>query len=101
MEDVLLAHAMNGVPLPPRHGAPLRAVVPGWFGMASTKWLTRVRVEAGVSDNHFMAKGYRYTYPGEDPATAPPVEAVRVKSLITQPLEGSVIPHGPVPVRGF
>src|SRR5439155_1194620 len=63
MDDVLLAHAMNGISLPKRHGAPLRAVVPGWFGMASTKWLKRIRVESGASDNHFMVKGYRYTYP--------------------------------------
>ncbi len=101
MDDVVLAHAMNGVPLSKRHGAPLRAVVPGWFGMASTKWLTRLRVEAGASENHFMVKGYRYAYPGEDPLTSEPVEVLRVKSLITRPLEGAVIPRGQVEVRGF
>ena len=101
MDDVLLAHAMNGVPLSKRHGAPLRAVVPGWFGMASTKWLTRIRVEAGASDNHFMVKGYRYTYPGEDPLAALPVESLRVKSLITRPLEGEVIARGQLAARGF
>src|SRR5258706_6911940 len=101
MDDVLLAYGMNGVPLPKRHGAPLRAVVPGWFGMASTKWLTRIRVESAASDNHFMVKGYRYTYPGEDPLAAAPVEALRVKSLITRPLEGAVLRPGPVAVRGF
>ena len=69
--------------------------------MASTKWLTRIRVEAGASDNHFMVKGYRYAYPGGDPLAAPPVESVRVKSLITRPLEGAVIEPGPVQVRGF
>jgi sulfite oxidase len=87
-DDVLLAWAMNGEPLPAIHGAPLRAVVPGWFGMASAKWLTRVRLEAAPSDNYFMATGYRYRYPGEDPAAAPPVEALRIKSLITRPLDG-------------
>ena len=100
-DDVLLAHSMNGAPLGKRHGAPLRAVVPGWFGMASTKWLTRIRVEAGASDNHFMAKGYRYTYPGVDPLAAPPVEALRVKSIIARPLDGAVIKPGLVQVRGF
>jgi DMSO/TMAO reductase YedYZ molybdopterin-dependent catalytic subunit len=63
--------------------------------MASTKWLTRIRVEDKPSDNHFMARGYRYNYPGEDPATAPPVEAMRVKSIITQPAEGSVMVLAP------
>jgi sulfite oxidase len=89
MDDTLLAHAMGGEPLPELHGAPLRAVVPGWFGMASTKWLVGLRVEDRPSDNHFMAKGYHYNYQGEDPATAPPVETLRVKSVITRPIDGS------------
>src|SRR6185503_17457184 len=37
-DDVLVAYAMNGAPLPPQHGAPLRLVVPRWYGMASVKW---------------------------------------------------------------
>ena len=41
---MLLACAMNGAPLPPQHGAPLRLVVPGWYGMAQVKWLTRIEV---------------------------------------------------------
>ncbi len=41
-EDVLVAHAMNGAPLPPQHGAPLRLVVPRWYGMASVKWLRAI-----------------------------------------------------------
>src|SRR3989304_3485355 len=41
-EDVLLAFDMNGAPLLPQHGFPLRLVVPGWYGMASVKWLTRI-----------------------------------------------------------
>ena len=89
MQDVLLADRMNGEPIPALHGAPLRAIVPGWFGMASVKWVTRVRVEAEPSDNHFMVKGYRYVAPGGDPLTSPPVEEMRVKSVITRPLEGS------------
>jgi DMSO/TMAO reductase YedYZ molybdopterin-dependent catalytic subunit len=89
MGDVMLAHAMNGEPLSELHGAPLRVVVPGWYGMASTKWVTRVRVEEKPSDNHFMVKGYRYAYPGADPAAAPPVETVHVKSFIGRPLDGA------------
>ncbi len=101
MADVVLAHAMNGAPLSPLHGAPLRAVVPGWFGMASTKWIAKVRVEAEPSPNHFMAKGYRYVEPGGDPATSPPVEDLRVKSLITRPLEGARVAPGSVRVQGY
>ena len=91
MEDTLLAHTMNGSLLSGLHGAPLRLVVPGWFGMASTKWVTRLRVEDKPSDNHFMVRGYRYNYPGDDPAGAPPVERMLVKSLITQPTEGATV----------
>ena len=100
-EDVVLAHAMNGAALTPQHGAPLRAVVPGWFGMASTKWIAKIRVEAEPSSNHFMAKGYRYVEPGGDPVTSPPVEDLRVKSLITRPLDGTRVPPGPVRVHGY
>lgn len=95
MDDVLLALAMNDERLSPLHGAPLRAIVPGWYGMASTKWVTRVRLEDHPSDSFFMAKGYHYVYPGEDPAAAPPVETMRVKSVITRPIDGSEVQLAP------
>ena len=101
MHDVVLAYKMNDSPLPHEHGAPLRSIVLGWYGMASTKWLTRIRAEVDPSDNHFMAKGYRYVPPGGDPAASPPVEELRVKSLITHPHEGARVPAGVVLVRGF
>jgi sulfane dehydrogenase subunit SoxC len=43
-DEVLLAWEINGVPLPPQHGFPLRLVVPGWYGMASVTWLDRITV---------------------------------------------------------
>ena len=102
MFDVLLAYAMNGDPLPRLHGAPLRVIVPAWYGMASTKWVTRVRLEPTPSDNHFMVKGYRYNAPDADPAAVPPpVEEMRVKSVITRPLEGARAALGKVRVQGF
>jgi DMSO/TMAO reductase YedYZ molybdopterin-dependent catalytic subunit len=101
MFDVLLAHQMNGEPLLRLHGAPLRAIVPAWYGMASTKWLTGIRLEATPSDNHFMVNGYRYAYPGEDPSAAAPVEEMRIKSVITRPLEGGREALGNVRVQGF
>ena len=55
-EGALLAYAVNGVPLPPQHGFPLRLVVPGWYGMTSVKWLQRITVVAepfdGLPDGH-------------------------------------------------
>ena len=41
-DEVLLVDEMNGAPLPPQHGAPLRLVVPGWYGMTNVKWLVRI-----------------------------------------------------------
>ena len=48
-DEVLLAYAMNGQPLPPQHGFPLRLVVPGWYGMASVKWLERITLSTARS----------------------------------------------------
>jgi DMSO/TMAO reductase YedYZ molybdopterin-dependent catalytic subunit len=99
-DDVLLAHTMNRAPLSPAHGAPLRAVTPGWYGMASTKWLTKITLSDRPSDNHFQIRGYRWNKPGEDPLTSAPVEEMRVKSVITRPLEGAAL-TGPVTAEGF
>ena len=101
LERALLIYAMNDRALPARHGGPVRVIVPGWYGMASTKWVTRIRVEAAPSDNHFMVNGYRYVTPGSDPKSAPPVETMRVKSLITHPLDGEEVTAAGFDVRGF
>ena len=44
-DGALLAYGCNGEPLPPQHGFPLRLIVPGWYGMTSVKWLTRITVQ--------------------------------------------------------
>jgi DMSO/TMAO reductase YedYZ molybdopterin-dependent catalytic subunit len=93
LRDALLVWEMNGEPIPLLHGGPLRLLVPGWYGMASTKWLTHVHARATESDNSFMAKGYRY-------ADGSPVERMAVKSLIAQPLEGARVRSGTVRVAG-
>ena len=51
----LLAYAINGEPLPPQHGFPLRLVVPGWYGMTSVKWLARIDVIAEPFDGYQQA----------------------------------------------
>jgi DMSO/TMAO reductase YedYZ molybdopterin-dependent catalytic subunit len=51
-DDVILCWEVNGAPLDPKNGAPVRLVVPGWFGIAWTKWLTRIEVE----DRRFLSK---------------------------------------------
>lgn len=91
--EAFVAYAMNGQPLPLQHGGPLRLVVPRWYGMASTKWLTHVHARATESDNHFMARGYRY-------GDGSPVDLMHVKSLITAPLDGERVDVGTVRVTG-
>ena len=93
LTEAFLAWEMNGRPIPLLHGGPLRLLTPGWFGMASTKWLTHIHARPTISDNFFMATGYRY-------ADGTPVERLRVKSLITAPLAGQRLPLGQVRVSG-
>jgi sulfite oxidase len=93
LAEAFVAYEMNGAPLPHVHGGPLRLVVPRWFGMASTKWLTHVHARPTESDNHFMARGYRY-------ADGTPVDLMRVKSLITSPREGDQVKAGMTRVTG-
>jgi sulfane dehydrogenase subunit SoxC len=81
--QVLLAWQMNGRPLAPQHGAPLRLVVPGWFGMASVKWLERIAVLDRPFDGYQQVVGYRYTKQRGEPGT--PVRHSKVKSLIAPP----------------
>ena len=57
--EVLLASRLNGAPLPPVHGFPLRTVVPGWTGARSVKWLGRIVLAAEPSENYFQSKAYR------------------------------------------
>ena len=57
--DTLLAWEMNGMPLPSAHGAPLRAIVPGWYATDSVKWLTEIRLESREFRGHFEAAAYR------------------------------------------
>ena len=63
--EVLLAYEMNGEPLAKEHGAPLRLIVPGWFGIAWVKWLSRIEVHDRRYMNRFMARDY-VTIRGEE-----------------------------------
>jgi DMSO/TMAO reductase YedYZ molybdopterin-dependent catalytic subunit len=87
-EDVLMVYRMNGRPLPPEHGAPLRLLVPGWYGVSQVKWLERIEITPTRFMGWFMAKEYvsvRGVRRGEDVehrATA--VSRMRLKSLVTR-----------------
>jgi DMSO/TMAO reductase YedYZ molybdopterin-dependent catalytic subunit len=93
LADALVAYQMNGKPIPFLHGGPLRLIMPGWFGMASTKWLTQIHARPTESDNPYMASSYRYP-------DGTPVQKLAVKSLITTPLEGARLAAGTVKVSG-
>src|SRR5580704_6435421 len=99
--DTLLVYRMNGDVLPPEHGYPVRLIVPGWYGMASVKWLTNIRL-LDKPFRGFHESDY-YVYVAEGETGASPGERVTtmlVKSLITWPSRGGFIPTGSHRVRG-
>ncbi len=105
--DTIVAYAMNGEAIPLVHGAPLRAIIPGWEGAYAVKWLNALNVLPKDSGSFWVATGYRYpTYrvaPGAavDAKDMAPLTGLVVKSLITTPASGQTVPVGKVPVTGF
>ena len=105
--DTLVAYAMNDQPIPSAHGFPLRLVVPGWEGAYAIKWLNTLTVAAKEQDGFWVQTGYRYPTKRVAPGSAvdakdmAPLTGLVVKSLITRPLDGAVVPPGAVTVAGF
>jgi len=81
--DVLVVYAMNGQPLLPQHGAPLRLVVPGWYGMASVKWLASIDAVAAPFDGIQQLASYHFRAEAADPGV--PCTHMRVNSLMAPP----------------
>ena len=82
-EEVLLVYEMNGRPLEPQHGYPLRLVVPGWYGMTSVKWLARIEAIRGPFEGYQMMGSYRYSNNADD--AGEPVTLQKVRSLMVPP----------------
>jgi sulfane dehydrogenase subunit SoxC len=81
--DGLLAYEMNGAPLPPQHGFPLRLVVPGWYGMQNVKWLAKITVLEEPFGGYQNAVGYRmYSADGQP---GEPVTRMLPRSLMVPP----------------
>jgi DMSO/TMAO reductase YedYZ molybdopterin-dependent catalytic subunit len=98
--DTLVAIAMNGEPLTAEHGAPARLLVPGWYGMASVKWLTDVKALSKPFAGFYQKDHYVFRGQGDGLDDAP-VTLMRVKSIFTSPLEGARLPLGrPARVAG-
>jgi len=95
--EALVAWAMNGVPLPPDHGAPLRLLVPGWYGMASVKWLYRIEVLATPYVGQFQTTSYQFEWPDR---AREAVTTIFPKALVTDPAPGDILPRGPYTLRG-
>ena len=98
--EALLAYAMNGEMLPIQHGYPLRLVVPGWYAVASVKWLTEIDVIRGEFSGHYQTGAYFFEWQRDGQVVREPVSLQRVRSLITEPEPESEVQHGEVPVRG-
>ncbi|MCH7842377.1 MAG: sulfite oxidase [Chloroflexi bacterium] len=82
-DEVLLVYEMNGRPLEPQHGYPLRLVVPGWYGMTSVKWLESIEAIGQPFNGYQMHATYRYAQTAGDPGD--PVDIMRVRALMLPP----------------
>jgi DMSO/TMAO reductase YedYZ molybdopterin-dependent catalytic subunit len=96
----LLAYAMNGEPLPLEHGYPLRLIVPGWYAVASVKWLTEIEAIGSPFTGFFQAKRYVYETQHNGSVAREPVRLQQVRSVITQPSAGQEVTAGDLLVRG-
>ncbi|MFF1686467.1 MULTISPECIES: sulfite oxidase [unclassified Streptomyces] len=102
--DVLVAYGMNGAPLPPQHGYPLRLVVPGWYGMAHVKWLREITLVDAPFDGFQQAVAYRFRWNADDPGE--PVTKILPRALMIPPgfpdfmSRARVVRPGPVLLEG-
>jgi DMSO/TMAO reductase YedYZ molybdopterin-dependent catalytic subunit len=91
--DTLLATGMNGAPLPLEHGGPLRLLVPGWYGMASVKWLTRIALLTEPFEGHFQVERYVI---GRSP-----IREMNVRAVITEPEPNTRVKGRAIRVAGY
>jgi len=104
--EVILAYAMNGAPLPPAHGFPLRVIAPGYIGARSVKWLAEIHLQAAPSDNYFQAHAYKL-FPPDVRATNVDWDGgltlgeLSLNAVICAPQPGARLAAGPVLVEGY
>ncbi|MGH8102738.1 MAG: sulfite oxidase, partial [Chthoniobacterales bacterium] len=87
-ENALLVYKMNSVDLLPQHGFPVRAIVPGWYAMASVKWLTRIIVIDRPFSGYYQTLDYAFWKNNE----LVPLREMQVKAEIARPVTGETIP---------
>ena len=98
--DVVLAYAMNGEPLPVQHGFPVRLVVPGWYAVASVKWLTEIEVIERAFAGHYQGEKYVYETEQHGVLVREPVTLQRVRALLVEPRPDEQVARGELTVRG-
>lgn len=99
LDDVLVAYAMNGEPLPPDHGFPARLLVPGWVGVASIKWLGSLHVSRSPLSSPWNTVFYRMRG-GEYPPDSPPLTTQPVRSAFELGFHAVIPARRPTVLRG-
>lgn len=92
--EVIVAYKMNGKSLSPEHGFPVRAIIPGWYGMASVKWLTRITATNTPYEGYWQTIEYAYWKRKNGLPTLTAVTTTQVKAEIARPVLHEVIPTG-------
>lgn len=107
-DDVIVAYAMNGEPLPLLNGYPVRLIVPGWYATYWVKMLSAITVLDHVDDNFWMKSAYRIpdtpdntVAPGTTGFPTIPINRMRVRSFVTNLADGATVPPGAHEVRGI
>jgi DMSO/TMAO reductase YedYZ molybdopterin-dependent catalytic subunit len=96
----LLAYEMNGEPLSSPHGYPLRLIVPGWYAVASVKWLTEITVTDMPCVGPYQMDKYWYQWVRNGHEERAPVTLMNVRALIASPREGDLLPRDETAIRG-
>jgi len=104
--DVLLAYEMNGRPLTPRHGFPLRVIVPGYIGARNVKWLASIILQEVPSSNYYQERAYKRFPPEVQARSADWTKGqmlgpLPLNSVIFRPTEGEVLQAGSISVQGY
>ncbi len=82
-DEVMLAYELNGQPLPPQHGFPLRLIVPGWYGMGNVKWLSGITVVDQPFEGYQQSHAYRIRMEPDQSGT--PLNRIRPRALMIPP----------------
>ena len=103
-EDVILAYDLNGAPLPPQHGSPLRLLVPGWYGMTNVKWLARITLVDEPFRGYQQARGYHFRATDDDAGV--PLQRIQPRALMVPPgipefmTRGRTVDAGRIAIEG-